>query len=73
MNGKPFELWTRRRMVRSLVSGSILLPGILSQLLAAEARGRGQPARPASAASARQSQAGDLFVHDRRGQPYGFV
>ncbi|WP_202796842.1 DUF1501 domain-containing protein [Pedosphaera parvula] len=29
---------TRRQMVRSLVSGSILLPGILSQLLAQSAR-----------------------------------
>ncbi len=28
--------WTRRQMVRSLVSGSILLPGIISQLLADE-------------------------------------
>jgi Protein of unknown function (DUF1501) len=31
--------WTRRQMVRSLVSGSMLLPGILSQLLAQSARG----------------------------------
>jgi hypothetical protein len=30
---------TRRQMVRSLMSGSLLLPGILSQLLASEARG----------------------------------
>lgn len=27
-------LWTRRQMVRSLVSGSLLLPGIVSQLMA---------------------------------------
>jgi hypothetical protein len=37
-NNSGFDV-TRRQMVRSLVSGSILLPGILSQLLAAEARG----------------------------------
>ncbi len=30
---------SRRQMIRSLVSGSIILPGILSQILAAEARG----------------------------------
>src|SRR3954447_1559598 len=30
---------TRRQMVRSLMSGSLLLPGIVSQLLASETRG----------------------------------
>lgn len=31
--------WTRRQVVRSLVSGSVLLPAIISQLLADETRG----------------------------------
>lgn len=32
--------WSRRQMIRSLMSGSILLPGIVSQLLAQTARGQ---------------------------------
>lgn len=37
---------TRRQMVRSLVSGSLLLPGIISQLLGDEARGATEEANP---------------------------
>ena len=55
-NNGGFDV-TRRQMVRSLVSGSILLPGILSQLLAQSARGeesesagvRGHPHFPGKA------------------------
>jgi uncharacterized protein DUF1501 len=35
----PPITFTRRQMIRSLVSGSIILPGILSELLALDARG----------------------------------
>src|SRR5205823_15076203 len=35
----PISTFTRRQMIRSLVSGSIILPGIVSELLALEARG----------------------------------
>lgn len=37
---------SRRQMVRSLISGSMLLPGIISQLLADEARGADVDANP---------------------------
>src|SRR6185295_3889748 len=37
---------TRRAALRSLVGGSLLLPGILSELLAAEARRSGDPMTP---------------------------
>lgn len=44
---------SRRQMVRSLMSGSIILPGILSQLLAQEARGAAaQDANPLAAKTA---------------------
>src|SRR5256885_1220883 len=37
---------SRRQMIRSLVSGSLVLPGILSQLLADEAREGTNPLAP---------------------------
>src|SRR4051794_27851541 len=37
---------TRREVLRSLVGGSLVLPGILSQLLAAENRGAADPLSP---------------------------
>src|SRR5688500_1139064 len=38
--------WTRRAALRSMVGGSLLLPGILSQLLAGEARKDADPLAP---------------------------
>src|SRR5688572_5321189 len=38
--------FNRRQVVRSLVGGSILMPGIISQLLADEAGGGGDPLAP---------------------------
>ena len=37
---------TRRQMIRSLVAGSLVLPGIISQLLAEEARAAANPLAP---------------------------
>src|SRR5437588_461120 len=37
---------SRRQMIRSLVSGSLILPGIISQLLAEEARNAANPLAP---------------------------
>jgi hypothetical protein len=37
---------TRRHMIRSLVGGSMLFPGIVAQLLADEARGGASPLAP---------------------------
>src|SRR5947208_13441784 len=37
---------SRRQMIRSLVSGSLILPGIVSQLLAEEARNAANPLAP---------------------------
>ncbi len=42
MNQKGFN-FSRRQMIRSLVSGSLVLPGIISQLLADEARQAANP------------------------------
>jgi hypothetical protein len=39
---------TRRNLIRSLAAGSILLPGIVQQVLAAEARGEVNPVSPKS-------------------------
>ncbi len=39
---------SRRQMIRSLVSGSLILPGIVAQLLAEEARNQANPLAPRS-------------------------
>src|SRR5437016_7386164 len=39
---------SRRQMIRSLMSGSLILPGIISQLLAEEARNETNPLAPKS-------------------------
>lgn len=41
--------FTRRRMIRSLVGGSLLLPGIFNNLLATDARGQTAAANPLAA------------------------
>ena len=42
------NLVTRRNLIRSLAAGSILLPGIVQQVLAAESRGEINPVSPKS-------------------------
>ena len=62
------------QVIRSLAAGSILLPGIVTQLLADEdvpARGV-DPLAPGAAFHA-AGQARDLPVHDRRRVAYGHV
>jgi hypothetical protein len=43
-----YQNFSRRQMIRSLVSGSLILPGIISQLLAEEARNAANPLAPRS-------------------------
>jgi len=56
-------------MVRSLVSGSIMLPGILSQLLAQSARGEEEvnPLAPRAPHFPGTAKRVILLYHDRRG------
>ena len=65
---------TRRDVLRSLVGGSLLLPGILSELLAADARCRcRRSARAEDAALSAEGEARHLAVHDRRRVAHGHV
>ena len=66
------SLPSRRRFLRSLVGGSLALPGILSELLAADARSA-DPLAPKKPHHAAEGEARHLPVLHRRRVAHGHV
>ena len=56
---------TRRQMIRSLAAGGLLLPGMLSELLAEQVARCERSACAENAPSSAAGQAGYFSLHDR--------